>query len=73
MHAFGMGLLGEELVGPYDVLMAHGYEIDFMIATTASRLLCPSMEPGYLDPPLDKVVTDEHFAAHERDPQIRPA
>ena len=24
------------------------------------------MEPGYLDPPLDKVVTDEHFAAHER-------
>jgi len=57
------GYWGEELVGPYDVLMAHGYDIDFMTATGRKPpALPPSMESGYVDPPLDKVVTDEHYA-----------
>ena len=29
--------------------------------------LPPSMEPGYLDPPLDKVVTDKHYAQRTRE------
>ena len=54
------GYWGEELVGPYDVLAARGYEMDFMTAKGRKPpALPPSMEPGYLDPPLDKVVTDD--------------
>ncbi len=57
------GYWGEELVGPYDVLIERGYQIDFMTATGKKPpALPPSMAPGYLDPPLDKVVTDEHYA-----------
>ena len=62
------GYWGEELVGPYDVLTAHGYEIDFM--TPSGRkppALPPSMEEGYLDPPLDKSVTDAHYARRTRE------
>ena len=29
--------------------------------------LPPSMEPGYLDPPLDKIVTDEYYARKTRE------
>lgn len=62
------GYWGEELVGPYDVLAAHGYQIDFMTPTGQKPpALPPSMQSGYLDPPLDKVVTNEHFAERTRE------
>jgi putative intracellular protease/amidase len=62
------GYWGEELVGPLDVLDAHGYEVDFMTPKGGrSHALPPSMEPGYLDPPLDKVVTDEYYARKSRE------
>ena len=62
------GYWGEELVGPYDVLLDNGYTIDFMTAKGRKPpALPPSMEPGYLDPPLDKVVTDEHYASRTRE------
>jgi putative intracellular protease/amidase len=57
------GYWGEELVGPYDVLIEHGYQVDFMTPTGKKPpALPPSMQAGYVDPPLDKVVTDDHFA-----------
>jgi putative intracellular protease/amidase len=57
------GFWGEELVGPLEVLDPAGYEIDFMTPKgTRPRALPPSMKAGYYDPPLHKVVTDEHYA-----------
>ena len=57
------GYWGEEFVGPYDVLIDAGYTVDFMTAYGRKPpALPPSMEEGYLDPPLDKVVTDAHYA-----------
>ena len=57
------GYWGEELVGPYDVLTEHGYQIDFMTPTGQKPPALPaSMQAGFWDPPLDKVVTSEHFA-----------
>jgi putative intracellular protease/amidase len=64
------GYWGEELVGPYDVLTEHGYQIDFMTPTGQKPLALPaSMQAGFLDPPLDKVVTSEHFAQRTREIQ----
>ena len=64
------GYWGEELVGPYDVLTDHGYQVDFMTPTGQKPLaLDPSMQAGFLDPPLDKVVTSEHFAQRTREIQ----
>ena len=61
------GFWGEELVGPLEVLDEAGYEAVFMTPKgKRAHALPPSMTPGYLDPPLDKVVTDEHFAAATR-------
>ena len=57
------GYWGEELIGPLDVHAKAGYTLDFM--TPFGRkppALPPSMEEGYIDPPLNKVVTDAHFA-----------
>jgi hypothetical protein len=34
--------------------------------------LPPSMEAGYLDPPLDKVVTGEHYASRTREIETSP-
>lgn len=62
------GYWGEELVGPYDVLIKAGYTIDFM--TPKGRkppALPPSMDESYIDPPLDKNVTDAHFAKRTRE------
>ena len=57
------GYWGEELIGPLDVLTKAGYSLDFMTAFGRKPpALPPSMEEGYLDPPLNKVVTDAHFA-----------
>jgi putative intracellular protease/amidase len=62
------GYWGEELVGPYDVLTARRYQVDFMTPLGQKPpALPPSMEAGYLDPPLDKVVTDEHYASRTRE------
>jgi putative intracellular protease/amidase len=62
------GYWGEELVGPLEVLDEHGYESVFMTPKgKRAHALPPSMEPGYFDPPLDKVVTDEYYAAKSRE------
>jgi putative intracellular protease/amidase len=67
------GFWGEELVGPLEVLDAKGYEVSFMTPKGGrAHALPPSMTPGYLDPPLDKVVTDEHFAAATKDIDASP-
>lgn len=58
------GYWGEELVGPLEVLDGCGYETVFMTPTgKRPRALPPSYEPGFFDPPLHKVVTDEYYAA----------
>lgn len=62
------GYWGEELVGPYDVLIDAGYTIDF--ATAHGRkppALPPSMDETYIDPPLDKHVTDAHYAKRTKE------
>ena len=56
------GYWGEELIGPLDVLTKAGYQLDFMTPFGQLPALPPSMEEGYLDPPLNKVVTDAHYA-----------
>jgi putative intracellular protease/amidase len=62
------GYWGEELVGPLEVLEAHGYTARFMTPRgRRPHALPPSMEAGYLDPPLDKVVTDEYYARKTRE------
>jgi putative intracellular protease/amidase len=54
------GYWGEELVGPLEVLDKKGYSIDFMTNKgKRAHALPPSMQAGYFDPPLHKVVTDE--------------
>ncbi len=61
------GYWGEELVGPLEVLDAHGYETVFMTATGKKpRALPPSKNAGYFDPPLRKVVTSEYYAEKTR-------
>jgi putative intracellular protease/amidase len=62
------GYWGEELVGPLEVLDAHGYETAFMTSKgQRPHALPPSMEEGYFDPPLKKVVTDEYYARKTRE------
>ena len=62
------GYWGEELVGPLEVLDAQGYQIAFATAKgNRAHALPPSMEAGYFDPPLDKVVTDEYYARKTRE------
>jgi putative intracellular protease/amidase len=57
------GFWGEELVGPLEVLDEHGYESVFMTAKgKRAHALPPSMDPTYIDPPLDKPVTSEYYA-----------
>lgn len=62
------GYWGEELVGPYDVLTKAGYTLDFMTANGRKPpALPPSMDTGYMDPPLGKCVTDPHFAKRTKE------
>lgn len=62
------GFWGEELIGPVEVFDEHGYETVFMTPTgKRAHALPPSMEVGYFDPPLRKVVTDEHYAQKTRE------
>lgn len=62
------GYWGEELVGPLEVLDEQGYETVFMTAKgNRAHALPPSMEVGYLDPPLGKPVTDAYYAHRTRE------
>ncbi|MEX2535149.1 MAG: type 1 glutamine amidotransferase domain-containing protein [Trueperaceae bacterium] len=62
------GYWGEELVGPLEVLDDAGYESVFVTANgQRAHALPPSMEEGYFDPPLAKVVTDAYFAGKTRE------
>jgi putative intracellular protease/amidase len=62
------GFWGEELVGPLEVLDAAGYESVFMTPKgRRAHALPPSMDPTYLDPPLDKLVTSEYYAKKTRE------
>ncbi|NDJ63098.1 MAG: type 1 glutamine amidotransferase domain-containing protein [Chloroflexi bacterium] len=62
------GYWGEELVGPLEVLDAKGYEVTFMTNKgKRPHALPPSMEVGFFDPPLAKVVTDEYYATKTRE------
>lgn len=62
------GYWGEELIGPLDVFDDKGYEMVFMTANgKRAHALPPSMEEGYFDPPLKKVVTDEYYARRTRE------
>ena len=62
------GFWGEELVGPLEVLDAHGCQSTFATPKGGrAHALPPSMTAGYFDPPLDKCVTDEYFAAKTRE------
>lgn len=62
------GFWGEELVGPLEVFDAQGYEAVFMTPKGGrAHALPPSMEAGYFDPPLRKVVTDEYYAQKSRE------
>ena len=57
------GYWGEELVGPLDVIDEKGWEATFVTPTGEKpRALPPSMEVGFMDPPLHKAVTDEYYA-----------
>jgi putative intracellular protease/amidase len=62
------GYWGEELIGPYDVLIQRGYTLDFM--TPFGRkppALPPSMDETYVDPPLAKCVTSAHYAKRTKE------
>jgi putative intracellular protease/amidase len=67
------GFWGEELIGPLEVLDAAGYESVFMTAKgKRPHALPPSMDPTYVDPPLDKKVTSEYYAQKTRDMESSP-
>jgi putative intracellular protease/amidase len=62
------GFWGEELVGPLETLDQKDYKTVFMTPKgNRPHALPPSANAGYFDPPLDKVVTDEHYAKSTRD------
>jgi putative intracellular protease/amidase len=61
------GYWGEELVGPLAAFDARGYESVFVTPTgKRPRALPPSMDPGYIDPPLGRSVTTQEVADRTR-------
>lgn len=61
------GYWGEELIGPLETFDKAGYEVDF--ATPKGKrpvALTPSMDPGYIDPPLGRAVTSKDVAEKVR-------
>ena len=57
------GYWGEELLGPLTHFDQQGYEVTFMTPTGKHpRALPPSLETGYVDPPLGRSVTTEEVA-----------
>jgi putative intracellular protease/amidase len=62
------GYWGEELIGPLDAIQKRGDSFDFVTAKGKKPpALPPSMEVGFFDVPLDKVVTDEYYAKRTRE------
>jgi len=62
-----MGLLGEELIGPWKCWKNTAMKSFYDRQRQQAPALPPSMEVGYLDPPLDKIVTDEYYARKTRE------
>jgi len=57
------GYWGEELVGPLDHFDNAGYESVFATPTgKRPHVLPPSVDPGFVDPPLGKQVTTAEVA-----------
>ncbi|WP_327583547.1 type 1 glutamine amidotransferase domain-containing protein [Nonomuraea sp. NBC_00507] len=57
------GYWGEELVGPLTRFDEKGYEVVFATPTgRRAHALPPSMDPGYVDPPLGRSVTTPEVA-----------
>ena len=57
------GYWGEELIGPLDVCDEKGYEVDFMTPTGKKPVaLTPSMDPDFIDPPLNRPVVNKYYA-----------
>lgn len=62
------GYWGEELLGPLAACDARGYETVFATATgKRPHALPPSLDPGYVDPPLGRPVTTAAVAVAARD------
>ncbi|UCH24829.1 MAG: type 1 glutamine amidotransferase domain-containing protein [Trueperaceae bacterium] len=67
------GFWGEELIGPLDIFDDKGYETVLMTPTgKRPPALPPSMDETFLDPPLNRLVTDEYYAAKTREINISP-
>jgi putative intracellular protease/amidase len=61
------GYWGEELIGPLETLDEVGYEITFATATgKRPGALPPSMDAGFIDPPLGRSVTSPQMAEKVR-------
>jgi putative intracellular protease/amidase len=57
------GYWGEELIGPLAAFDRQGYETEFATPTgRRAHALPPSLDPGYIDPPLGRPVTTPEVA-----------
>lgn len=62
------GYWGEELLGPLAAFDREGYRVDFVTATgKRAHALPPSLDPGYVDPPLGRGVTTPAVAVAARE------
>ena len=62
------GYWGEELIGPIDRFDAAGYQVDFCTPTGKRPNAIPvSMDPEFIDPPLNRPVTSEEVARRVRE------
>jgi putative intracellular protease/amidase len=62
------GYWGEELVGPLDVFARMGYRVEFATPNGQRPVaLPPSMDAGYVDPPLGRPVTTPEMAREVRE------
>jgi putative intracellular protease/amidase len=62
------GYWGEELLGPLTAFDQQGYQVDFVTATgKRAHALPPSLDPGYVDPPLGRGVTTPEVAVAARE------
>lgn len=62
------GYWGEELLGPLTAFDRQGYRVDFVTPTgKRAHALPPSLDPGYVDPPLGRGVTTPEVAVAARE------
>ncbi len=62
------GFWGEELIGPLEEFDKRGYHVTFATPTGKQpHALPPSMDPGYVDPPLGRSVTSDRVATLTRE------